>query len=135
MCPALDYLLLKVDEDDPGIEIMIRRFVGLQLIEEGKSWQVAEALQRPATLVCVPRDAVRSAMREASLVEKLKQLIASSDRKQSRSYDSSSSGRGRGSRSKNWRRSKRGDSSGSDRKDNGRGSAAAAGRGSAASSP
>ena len=71
MCTALDHLLVDVPATHPGIEVLVRRVNALNAVEKGNGWSVAKAIEGDADDDLLPRAVLRSALKEAALVEKL----------------------------------------------------------------
>ena len=75
LCTALDLLLMEgANIQWRGIETLVRRLQGLHLVEQGKSWSVAKALQQEDEDNLLPRSTLRHALKEAALVDKLEKV-------------------------------------------------------------
>lgn len=80
LCTALDHLLAEVAPSQPGIEVLVRRVNALDSIESGKGWSVARAIEAEADDSLLPRSVLRSALKEAALVDKLEAAGKSKDK-------------------------------------------------------
>src|SRR6185437_13732488 len=58
---------------DEAVEILVCRLTGVHEVDQGRSWSVCEALQRHTSNgSLLPRAKLRSAMKEASIADKIK---------------------------------------------------------------
>ena len=107
---ALESAAYRHDEEelagdvDKAVEGMIRRIGALQLVEEGSSWRVAEAMQNNNSRSVIPRHFVRAALRESNIVEKMSTAVTSSGKqKQSGQQEQRADRGGRGGGRGGWR--------------------------------
>jgi len=95
---ALDAMVAEgITSDSTAMEIAVRRLAGVYEVDQGRSWAVAKALAWDAPGTLLPRTALKSALREASLAEKLEKkgkASSSSSRNSGSTWRGSSGGRG-----------------------------------------
>lgn len=99
ICAALDAFIKEgVPPTSEGIEIMVRRLNGLTEVDQGGySWSVCKAMQYHRTNASItPRALLKSAIKDASLAEKMEAPASSSSSKKPKGISKKSSGGGGG---------------------------------------
>jgi len=111
LCAVLDALLaeeaIPLIEKSVGIEVLVRRLVGVHHVDQGSDWAVAKALEWDTPGTMVPRSVLKSALREAALAAKFDKPYRAST---SKPYGTTSSvsGGGRSFGNKSYKGSRRG---------------------------
>jgi hypothetical protein len=96
LCTSLDFLITTgIALKHPGVDVLVRRAVGVQLADQHNNWSLCEALCNFDASSIVPRDMLHSLFAQAHNIQKLTAKIDGSKKSTPhRSYSASSSNSG-----------------------------------------
>lgn len=93
LCTSLDFFITSgISLNHPGVDVLVRRAVGVQLADQHNNWSLCEALCNFDASSIVPRDMLHSLFAQAHNIQKLTAKIDGSKKvTPSRSYSAASS--------------------------------------------